>query len=209
MTANGHGNSSTQSTRRPANLVAAQGKDGGGSWQTLATLTFNWACTGALVCITGPDAQQWKYIGASGLSGNLTTVFNGTRNVLQLGYTGGRPTSIQDADDLDPTHSGSGYLTGHAIAVSYDGSARVSQISDAVRNRFYTPSTITRRWTFTYYSGATCNGVAVHVPQRSHPGLAQPAVTGCTTITPPDQDGLSSPAARPGLLRQPRPSGRD
>ena len=82
--------------------ITAQGKDGGGTWQTLGTLTFNWACTGALVCITGPDSQQWKYIGASGSSGSLTTVFDGTRNVIQLGYTGGRPSSIQDADDLDP-----------------------------------------------------------------------------------------------------------
>jgi RHS repeat-associated protein len=176
-------------------VITAQGKDGSGTWQTLATLTFNWSCTGALLCITGPDGQQWKYIGASGSTGNLTTVFDGTRNVMQIGYDGSnRPNSVKDADDLDPTHSGSGYLSGHAIAIGYDPvSGKVTSISDGVRNRFYTPSTITRTWKFAYYTTPSCNGVVNHTPQATH-SLAQPAAKGCTEVTSPDQSGQPTPA---------------
>jgi hypothetical protein len=52
--------------------ITAVGKDGSGTDQTLAKLTFNWACSGALLCITTPDsaaaggAYDWKYVGASG-----------------------------------------------------------------------------------------------------------------------------------------------
>ena len=99
--------------------VTAQCKDGGGSWQTLATLTFNFACTRALFCITLPYAQQCKYICASFSSFNLTTFFNCTLNLLQLFYTRFLPTSIQYSYYLYPTHSFSFYLTFHSISVSY------------------------------------------------------------------------------------------
>ena len=197
VTANGQAKFSYVFVSGKVQQITAQGKDSGGTWQTLGTLSFNWSCAGALLCITGPDGQQWSYIGASGSSGNLATVNNQTHNVLQLGYNSitNQITSIQDADDLDPADSGSGYLTGHAIAITYDGTTgQVTSISDGVRNRYYTPTTITRTWRFKYYTTTTCNGIALHTPQASHT-FPQPTPTaGCTEITTPDQSAQSSPA---------------
>lgn len=175
--------------------ITAQGKDGTGSWQTLAALTFNWSCTAALLCVTGPDNQTWKYIGQSGASGNLTTVFDGTRNVMQIGYdASNRPISIQNANDLDPTHASPGYLSGHAVNITYSSSGvgQVATISDSVRNRYYTPTTTLRRWSFSYFSGA-CTGATLHAPQATHSQLTQPALAGCTTVKTPNQDGQVSP----------------
>jgi RHS repeat-associated protein len=170
--------------------IVATGKDANGNDQTIATLTLNWSCAGALLCVTGPDNQTWKYVADS--SNRLATVYDGTRNILQISYDGNnRIGAIQNADDLDPTHASSGYLTGHAVSITYDGSGRVATVSDAVRNRYYSPATITRRWSFLYYSGNCASG-SLHAPMATH-SFAQPALSGCTEITPPDQDGQATP----------------
>ncbi|HZT92261.1 MAG TPA: PA14 domain-containing protein, partial [Gaiellaceae bacterium] len=119
---------------------------------------------------------------------------DGTRNLLRIGYDAtNRPNSIQNADDLDPGHASGGYLTNHALAITYTspGAGQVATISDAVRNRDYSPSTLTRTWGFTYYPG-TCPGATLHSPVAAH-GFAQPSLAGCTTIASPSQYGQPSP----------------
>jgi RHS repeat-associated protein len=127
-------------------------------------LNFNWAnasdtgsCSGAILCVTGPDSVTWKYIGDSpdGTSGRLTTVWDGARNVLQFGYSGssGPVTSVKNANDLDPTDASPNYNASHALTVAYDANspARVTTVSDGpVTNQ--TPATST--WSFSYHPGA-------------------------------------------------------
>jgi RHS repeat-associated protein len=159
------------------------------------TLTFNWACAGQLVCVTGPDGVQWRFGGETGSTGKLARVNNGMRDIWLVGYSGGLPTSVKNANDLDPTHSNisPGYLSSHALAVGYDANtpARVTSVSDGpFRDRRYgTVGQLTSTWTFAYE--IPCS-VGRHNPAQSH-AFALPAVAGCSTVTPPNQQGVSSP----------------
>jgi RHS repeat-associated protein len=126
------------------------------------TLSFSWSgvsdtgtCTGGILCVTGPDSVTWKYIGdgTGGTSGRLVTVNDGTRNLLQSGYgSNGLVNSIQNADDLDPTHASPNYNASHALTIAYDSNspARVASVSDGpVTNQ--SPATST--WSFSYHPG--------------------------------------------------------
>jgi RHS repeat-associated protein len=177
--------------------ITAYGKNGAGTDQQLAQLTFNWSCSGALLCVTTPDGPSyiWKYVGTSGSTGALASVSDGVRTVLQLTYdSAGRPSLLQNADDLDPTHASPGYLTGHGIALTYDASNRLATVTSSTRNRFYAPTTLNSRWTFSYATaGASCPGLSLANAAATH-AFTRLATGGCTDITPPNQDSAPAPA---------------
>ncbi len=159
---------------------------------TLSSLSFNWACAGALLCVTGPDGQQWKYLGESGASGRLAKVNDGTRDLVQIVYDGsGRPQTLKNANDLDPPNANisPGYLSTHALAISYDASGRIKDVTDGpTRDRRYgTVTNLSPKWSFAYSCAAS-----LRAPLNSHP-LSQPTADGCTELTPPRQQGLPSP----------------
>lgn len=173
--------------------VTAFGKNNAGVEQQLGKLTFNWACAGALLCIEGPDNTgtssnvTWKYV-ADG-NGRLFQAHNGTRTVAEIGYgTNGKPNSVKNANDLNPAGASPGYLTGHAVQIGYDASNRVTTVTDAVRNRYYTPTSPTATWTFAYTVGGPCTGVTLQ-PARATHTASQPALGGCTELIPPRLQG--------------------
>ena len=160
------------------------------------SLSFTWnslnpsGCSGAIVCISGPDAVTWKLIGdaGSGTSGRLQTVNDGTRDLAKVSYdTSSRVDELQNADDLDPTHASSGYNSSHAVTVSYDGSGRVSSVSNGPIS---SQSTSTSTWTFGYFPGS----VSTTATRATHGSLASGTVrtaAGYSTVTPPNQQGAS------------------
>ena len=171
--------------------ITAYGKNEAGVEQTLATMTFNWACGDALVCVTGPDDRVWKYKGdaTGGTSGNLYELHNGTRTVTRISWTSGRPTAIRNANDLDPDsasldYSGStGNPGDHRLAITYT-SGKVTSVTEwDVRDRYYTPSRPDPQWTFAYYAGV-CPGSSLPAPQASHTA-PQPTLSGCTELVTP------------------------
>jgi YD repeat-containing protein len=162
------------------------------------TLTFTWnslnpsGCTGAIVCVTGPDTVTWKYVGdaGSGTSGRLSRVNNGTRDLAAVSYdTSARVNKLQNANDLDATNASPGYDSTHAFGVTYDGNGRVATIADGpISNQ--SPATST--WSFDYHPGsATTTATAT-----AHTGISlgtTRTAAGYTTVTPPRQQGLGSP----------------
>jgi RHS repeat-associated protein len=162
------------------------------------TVTFTWhsldssGCASAIVCVSGPDGVSWQYIGDSGggSSGRLAQINDGTRTIAAISYDGsGRLQTLQNADDLDPTHASSGYNSSHSLVVSYDGSGRVSSVADGPISD-QTDSTST--WSFAYNPGS----VSTSATRASHGTLAAGTVrtaAGYTTITPPNQQGAGSP----------------
>jgi RHS repeat-associated protein len=140
------------------------------------TLYFYWHsldssdCSTAILCVKGPDLVVWKYIGngTGGTSGKLVTVNDGTRNVFQVGYGANTlVNSVENANDLDPTHASPGYSSNHALTVSYDTNSpypRVTSIGDGpVTNQ--SPATST--WSFSYHTGSIQPPTA---PRASHYG---------------------------------------
>jgi RHS repeat-associated protein len=193
-TANGQAHLDYVFTSGKVQSITAAGNDGSGNPQTLAQLTFNWSCSGAMLCITTPDTgHQWKYV--AGASGGLADVYDGARTlpIMHIGYDGsGRPNLIQNADDLDPTNASPGYLTGHGLAITYGGSGnQVVTVSSDARNRYVSPTTLTSTWTFSY---GGCSPLTLATPAVAHPSFTPLATGGCTNITPPNQTGLGSPA---------------
>jgi len=173
--------------------ITAWGKNNASVDQQLGKLTFNWACAGALVCIEGPDNAgtssnvTWKYVGDG--NGRLFQAHNGTRTIAEIAYgTNGKPSSVKNANDLNPGAASPGYLTGHAVQVGYDANNRVTTVTDAVRNRYYTPTSPTATWTFAYTVGGPCAGVALQ-PARATHTAAQPTLGGCTDLIPPRLQG--------------------
>ncbi len=155
---------------------------------TVATLSLTWGCTGAIVCVTGPDGQTWSYIGVSGGSGLLQTIDDGTHEIFKVSYdSSNRPQYIQNADDLSPP---AGYDSTHKLTISYDSSNRVASVANGPVTG-QTPSTST--WSFSYHpdlSGATTTDAVAN----SHGVSGQPdyvaagthrQTAGYTTVTPP------------------------
>jgi len=195
----------TYSTAQPTEIKSIS-DDGG------RTLSFAWAnasdtgtCSGAILCVTGPDSVTWKYIGdgSGGTSGRLVTVNDGTRNLLQIGYgSNGLVNSIRNANDLDPSHASPNYNGSHALTVSYDTNSpnpRVVSVSDGpVTNQ--TPSTST--WSFSYHPGA----IEPTPPRASHYGylvrnnapLAYYPLDETSGTTATDASGNSNNAAYSG-----------
>lgn len=183
--------------------VTSWGKDAAQTDRQLGKLTFNWACAGALLCVEGPNTagdaanRTWKYIGSAGASGQLVQVHNGTRTVLQLSYgANGKPATLKNANDLDPNASGPGYTgsTGnpgvHELQLAYDGSNRLITVTETdVRDRYLSPSRPDAIWSFAYYAGA-CPGTTLQAP-AAHSTGSQPALNGCTELTPPRLQGTT------------------
>jgi RHS repeat-associated protein len=155
------------------------------------TLSFNWSCTGFMFCVTGPDGVQWEY-SANG-SNEITEVNDGSRNLVALTYTGSQITKIQNADDLDPSHSSPGYNGSHALTLTYDSStpSRVTCVIDGpISGQAATSqpscaggvSVSESTWSFNY--SPTCP--TLEGPAHSH-SPSQGASVGCTTVTNPDQ----------------------
>jgi RHS repeat-associated protein len=163
---------------------------------TFSSLSLNWSCTGALVCVTGPDGQTWKYFGESGSTGRLAKVNDGTRDLIQMIYNGsGLPVTIKNANDLDPTNANisPGYLTTHTLSVGYDTAtpARVTSVSENnFRDRRYgTVNTLSATWSFAYQ--LPCSS-SLHTAAQSH-STSLPSAVGCTLLTPPLQQGQPQP----------------
>jgi RHS repeat-associated protein len=154
------------------------------------TLTFNWSCTGALVCVTGPDGVTWRYIGTGGASGALARVNDGTRDLVAFTYNGdGKVATIKNANDLDPTHASPGYNGNHSLSIGYGASNRVASVSDGPVTG-QSPSTST--WTLAY----TYGGAATAATSQDHDGMPAGTVRqafGYTTVTPPRQQGQPNP----------------
>jgi RHS repeat-associated protein len=187
--------------------ITASGRDSSGNYQPLSAqgLLFTWAgdgtCDDAVLCVAGPDGVEWRYIGngPGGASGQLATVYDGVRNVMQIGYDGsGRPTSILDANDLAPNdpetspgYTGSSGNPGtHELTVAYDSSSgKVASVGETqIRNRLYDITTGSdpftrsdRIWGFNYGS---CSGLTLQAPQNTH-SVAQSSSAGCTELTLP------------------------
>jgi hypothetical protein len=200
LSANGHGRLTyTVESGRVTSIVAAGNSVPDGqppNWQTIATLSLDWtACSGGIVCITGPDGQPWKYVGTSagGTSGDLQSVDDGSRTLMQISYdANGRPAAVLGADDLDPSEASPGYATNHSVALSYDGSGRTYRIADTNVHSAIGSALQTRTTEFNYYTSG-CNGTAEHGARASHPFARVVQLTGCTTVTSPNQFGLPSP----------------
>jgi RHS repeat-associated protein len=158
------------------------------------TLTFNWACTGAFLCVTGPDGATWKY--TVGTGNVITGVFDPVRQLMALDYSGGHLNGIDNADDLDPTHSSPGYNGSHTLNFTYDSNspARLTCVIDGpISGQAATSQpacagggTVSKStWLFTYPAVSSCP--ALKAPAVAH-GMAQGTRVGCTTLTDPMQE---------------------
>ena len=150
---------------------------------TVNAQTVNWSCAGALMCVTGTDGVMWKYVGAAGSSGPLTTVFDGVRNIVSLGYgSSGLLNSIKNADDLDPANAGSGYDGTHAIQIAYDANKRVTALSEGpVRN--LNPSVL--KWSFDYHLAGPYSTAPTRASHADGPAGTVRAAAGYTVIAGP------------------------
>jgi RHS repeat-associated protein len=161
------------------------------------SLMFTWSslnpagCAAAIVCVTGPDGVTWQYVGDSGggTGGKLVRVNNGTRDLAEVGYDGSaRVNKLRNANDLNPSAASPGYDTTHALTIAYDA-GKVASVSDGPITG-QSPSTST--WSFTYSPGS----VSTSATRAAHDGLTLGTVrtaAGFTTVTPPRQQGQSSP----------------
>jgi YD repeat-containing protein len=159
------------------------------------TLTLTWnaltpgSCAGALLCVTGPDNVTWKYIGdgTGGTSGRIAKVNDGTRDLLQITYTNGKPTQIQNANDLNPSQASPGYNSAHTVTIAYTNNLATQIAEGPITGQ--TPSTST--WSFAYQSGPA----ATSATAAGHGELAAGTVRnadGYTEITPPREQGTQN-----------------
>ena len=163
------------------------------------TLTLNWwninpdpACSGLVLCMTGPDGVKWRFY-VDG-SYRLYKINDGTRDIAQISYdaTSGKLNKLQNANDLDPTHASPNYNGQHALTVAYatdQGVLKVQSVTDGPNsNQGATQNSV---WSLTY----NCTGSSPHATVSSHDGIgANVARTaaGCTQLTPPRQQGTSN-----------------
>ncbi len=170
----------------------------------IAELTLTWGCTGALLCIEGPDGVTWKYIGDSGggTTGSLMTVNDQTRDLLKVTYYtvgsgDGPPEYIYNANELASGYSGSDKVT-----LCYDNPASgclastgphvLTSISQGPITG-QVPTT-TSAWSFAYTS---CEVTACSTDATVHHGSTRLA-DGFTEITPPCQQSGSTCTGRTG-----------
>jgi RHS repeat-associated protein len=153
------------------------------------TLQFNWACSGALFCVTGPDNKTWTY--TANANNEITAVNDGTRQLLALSYNAsGLPVELQNADDLDPTHASPGYNGQHSLQLTYSGNQVSCLIDGPISGQAASSqpacagggTASESTWSFNYAPGCP----ALQAPQAGH-SLPQGTAAGCTTVTNPNQ----------------------
>jgi RHS repeat-associated protein len=187
-TANGHLSYTLDGSGRLSTVVYKETPSSSSS----ETLSFNWSCTGAFLCVSGPDGVTWKYT-TDPTSHEITGVNDGTRQLVALTYTNGLLSKIQNADDLDPTHASPGYNGNHALTLKYDGSSPAKliclidgpisgQAASSQPSCAGGGSASESTWSFNY--APSCP--ALKAPAVSH-SVAQGASIGCTTLTDPNQ----------------------
>lgn len=163
-------------------------------------LAFNWSCTGALLCITGPDQVVWKYVGdASGRLAEIWIEGPGTTPAKQLfavGYTAagdaGLVNTIRNANDLAASAVGPHYNPSHKLLVTYQ-SGKVATVEDGPVTTTQVDGTMTSatpKWSFVYEAAAACP--ALTNPRAAH-GAARLQLDGCTAMTPPREQGAAQP----------------
>ena len=170
---------------------------------TIATLSFNWSCAGALLCVTGPDGRVWKYVGDGGgrllrltlVSADATV----TRDLAEVGYgtTSGsiRVETYKNANDLSPTDPNLSvqYRATHKLQIVYDGtSQKVTSVADGpIRNREgASPTDQTPTWSFAY---SCSTGLTLPTPAASGHSTGWPfSASGCTELKPPNQQPSGS-----------------
>lgn len=166
-------------------------------------LSFTWSaldavgCPDAIVCITGPDAFTWKYVGdgVGGTTGKLVTIKNSVRSVAGLTWdANNRIASLKSANDLNTPANANlsvGHNAAHAITFGYDAANnRVTTITESPVTGQAVSTTSTH--TFAYSPGA----VATTPTRAAHAGLAAGSArtaAGSTAVTPPRQQGQVSP----------------
>jgi RHS repeat-associated protein len=172
-----------------------EAKSGG---TVVASLDLNWACTGALLCVVGPDGRTWKYIGESGATGRLRTVrlewAGGGRDLARLGYSGVAPagvvSSYESANDIADTVAG--WRTTHQVSITYNASGKVQDVTDGPIRRDLAAvagTDLTPKWTFTYTTVIQPPNLPTGTV-TAHAGLNPGAVrsaAGFTELCPPRQ----------------------
>jgi RHS repeat-associated protein len=159
------------------------------------TLTLTWnslnstGCTNAIVCATGPDNVTWRYIGdgSGGVSGKLVKVNDGTRDLLQLTYTNGKPTAYQNANDLNPSQASPGYDGTHKVTIAYTNNLVTTVAEGPITGQ--APSTST--WSFAYHPGLVQTS-ATAAAHGDLPAGSVRSADGYTEITPPRQQGTQN-----------------
>lgn len=170
---------------------------------TLASLDFNWACAGALLCVSGPDGRTWKYLGESGATGRLRSVRlewasgSQSRELARVGYTGADLiNSYESANDIADTVAD--WRTTHQLTIAYDGQSRVQDVTDGPMRRDLAAvagTDLTPKWTFSYTPG----NVQTTATAAAHTGTAggtQRTAAGFTELCPPRQQPACTLKAR-------------
>jgi RHS repeat-associated protein len=169
------------SAPRLTQLTDADGRTLALTWNTLNSS----GCSNAIVCVTGPDGITWRYVGdaTGGTSGRLVRINDGVRDLAALTYNAaGKVATLQNANDLDPTHASAGYNSSHTTTVSYDGSNRITTVSQGPISD-QTPTTST--WTFAYNTAGPYQTTAT---RAAHDGITvgtQRQASGYTVLTSP------------------------
>ena len=155
----------------------------------LAALDFNWACAGALLCVTGPDGRAWQYIGETGATGRLRTVrlawSGGSRDIARVAYdASNRIVGYETANDIADTVAG--WQATHQVVVSYNAQGKVQDVTDGPIRSSLGGGTISPKWSFTYTPG----NVAVTTSAAPHPSTGSAVArtaSGFTEVCPPRQ----------------------
>jgi RHS repeat-associated protein len=168
---------------------------------TLASLDFNWACTGALLCVSGPDGRTWKYTALSG-EGRLYRVrlewAGGAqgRDLAQVTHTASDLlNSYRSANDLG---SVPGWRGRHIVRIAYNAQGKVQDITDGPIRRDLVAATgtdLTPKWTFSYTPGTVLTTATVAAHTGTAAG-AQRSAAGFTELCPPRQQPSCTLKAR-------------
>jgi len=130
----------------------------------------------------------WKYIGTSTTSGSIAKVHDGTRELLRITYgANGRPSQIQNANDLDSTNRSPGYDSSHKVTISYD-TQTVPRVTSVAEGPITGQSPSTSTWTFAYFAGSVSTSATGNAHGDLPAGSTRTA-DGYTEITPPRQQG--------------------
>jgi RHS repeat-associated protein len=158
-------------------------------------LNFTWnalnssGCSTAILCVAGPDNVTWRFVGdgTSGISGRLTRVNDGTRDVVAYSYdpTANKLNKIQNANDLDPTHASSGYNGLHALTIAYNASGFVASVTEGPVSDQPSSST----WTFDYTQGVTTTYSPTNAAHADVGAGVYREGAGYSTVVPPTPTG--------------------